>query len=48
MGAEERLIELGIVLQEYPKTVGKYVQAVLVGDCYTLRATDRQGSMAFP
>lgn len=32
MSAEDRLVELGIVLPEYPKAVGKYVQAVLVGD----------------
>ncbi len=32
MDAEARLTELGIVLPEYPRTVGKYVQAVLVGD----------------
>ncbi|WP_342737121.1 RidA family protein [Bradyrhizobium sp. B117] len=32
MNAEARLIELGIRLPEYPRTVGKYVQAVLFGD----------------
>ena len=32
MNAEARLIELGIELPQYPRTVGKYVQAVLVGD----------------
>ena len=32
MNAEAKLFELRIVLPEYPKTVGKYVQAVLVGD----------------
>lgn len=32
MNAESRLIELGIKLPEYPRTVGKYVQAVLVND----------------
>jgi enamine deaminase RidA (YjgF/YER057c/UK114 family) len=32
MNAEARLIELGIILPDYPKTVGRYVQAVLVGD----------------
>jgi enamine deaminase RidA (YjgF/YER057c/UK114 family) len=31
MNAEARLLELGISLPEYPTTVGKYVQAVLVG-----------------
>ena len=32
MNAEARLSELGITLPGYPKTVGNYVQAVLVGD----------------
>jgi enamine deaminase RidA (YjgF/YER057c/UK114 family) len=32
MSAEARLNELGIILPEFPKPVGKYVQAVLVGD----------------
>jgi len=32
MNAEARLIELGIILPDYPKTFGRYVQAVLVGD----------------
>ena len=32
MNAEARLIELGMKLPQYPRTVGKYVQAVLVGD----------------
>ncbi len=32
MNPETRLIELGVALPEYPKAVGKYVQAVLVGD----------------
>jgi len=32
MSAEARLRELGIVLPEFPKPVGKYVQAVQVGE----------------